>query len=292
MTPLISLIIPTINQVKLVVECLDSLFKKNQSLAENFPFEVIVIDDGSPKPIQQQLKNALKSFSVRLILKNTNTGFATTVNQGIQASQGQFIILVNNDVKFVSDQCIKEMVTEAQNHQGCVIGARLLYPDGRIQHGGIFYRPAKRIFDHEYRHKPGNFPPALQTREVFGVTGALMLFDQEARRRLGGLDERFFLSWEDVDFCMRAWAAGLSVIYLGKAFAVHAEGKTRFNRASPKLAFWHRKEIETKQRFYAKWSGKLASLNGVKPAPSGSISVEQAKKWRSVVGPSQSSEGS
>ena len=122
------------------------------------------------------------------------------------------------------------MLKEIEKPGAGVVGARLLYPSGRLQHAGIVYLPRARRFDHEYRHRPGNYPPALETTEVLGVTGALMLVEKGFWDKLGGMDEQFFLSWEDVDFSLRAWAAGRRVLYTGQAYAVHPEGTTRANR--------------------------------------------------------------
>ena len=128
-----------------------------------------------------------------------------------------------------------------------MVGARLLYP------GGL---PAACR-----RCLPAAHPAVLtmstgtgrattrrpwKQRRSWGLLGALMLVEKGFWDKLGGMDEQFFLSWEDVDFSLRAWAAGRRVLYTGQAYAVHPEGTTRANRKAASLGFLAQDGQETK----------------------------------------------
>lgn len=278
MKPMVSIVIPTINQVELVQQTLALLMKTD------YPnYEVIVVDDGSPLHIQQRLLNAIKDFHLQVIVKKVNSGFSSTVNVGAANARGDYICIMNNDIRIVQPNWLSTMVDSAQTSQAGIVGTRLLYGDGRIGHGGILYVPSQKRFDHEYRYKPGNYGPALGAREVLGVTGALMLIDRRLWAALRGMDQRFFLSWEDVDLSLRAWAAGWRVIYNGMTYAIHPEGFTRANKRWNQWKLWVTKEMKTKQFFNQKWRRHLAQLDKFRPRNTGNISTEQAAFWRRIV---------
>ena len=277
----ISVIIPTVNQVDLVRRCLDSFFASAPSAI--YPYEVIVVDDGSSPEIQQNLQEALRAYPARLITKPNNSGFSATVNRGVAASSGRYICLLNNDVTFIQKNWLDIMMREVTRAKAGVIGPRLLYPDGRIQHGGIIYVPEVGGFDHEYRMHPGDLPAALRTREVLGVTGALMLINRQLWDRLGGMDERFFVGMEDIDFSLRTWEEGWRIYYCGAAVAVHPEGFTRGNNP-----YWQAKGYESGHKFAQKWQHKLNGLRrNSRPVGGGgrtiSLSEAQAAQWRKMV---------
>ena len=282
--PMISVIIPTVNQVELVTQCLSYFYSNEPSI--QYTYEVIVVDDGSSPEIQQNLRKALIDFPVRLLTKDENQGFSATVNHGVANSNGKFICLLNNDVTLNQKNWLDMMMRDAIRSQMGVVGPRLLYPDGQIQHGGIIYIPASGGFDHEYRGKPSNYPPALRTREVLGVTGALMLINRELWELLNGMDERFFVGMEDIDFCLRTWEVGWRICYTGSVSAIHPEGHTRGNDP-----YWKKKGLESCQKFMEKWYGKLLLLGGPGNVPenqlrvgqiTGSISEEQAIRWQRI----------
>ena len=274
--PLISIIIPTVNQVKLVVDCLNSL--KNTEQNASFTCEIIIVDDGSSAELQAELKRILASYPVKLITRPENLGFATTVNQGVAASSGRFICLLNNDVTLIQPNWLSIMLQEAERPQVGVVGPRLLYPDHRIQHGGIIYVPETGGFDHEYRYQPENTPLALRSREVLGVTGAIMLINRTLWNNLGGMDQRFFVGMEDVDFCLRTWENGWRIIYSGAAYALHPEGTTR--GPDP---HWHAKGLESCHQFALKWQSKLRRLR-IGQVVGKSTSEAQAREWQRLVG--------
>ena len=278
---IVSVVIPTVNQVDLVKQCLNSFFESDPSAV--YPYEVIVVDDGSSPEIQQQLRKAMTAFPVRLIIQPQNSGFSKTVNRGAASSTGKYICLLNNDVTLIQKNWLDIMMRDTHRVKAGVIGPRLLYPNGTIQHGGIIYVPELGGFDHEYRHQPGNFPPALQTREVLGVTGALMLINRTLWNLLGGMNERFFVGMEDIDFSLRTWEQGWRIYFTGAAVAVHPEGFTR-----GKNPYWRSKGLESGQVFAQIWNRKLLALRkNSRPATRQnkliSISEAQAVQWRKIV---------
>ncbi|NLZ44109.1 MAG: glycosyltransferase family 2 protein [Clostridia bacterium] len=285
--PLVSIVIPTVNQIELVEKCVVSILKSKPSVLCNQ--EIIVVDDGSPPELQRDLRRRLRPYPVRLLLKEKNTGFAATVNMGAARSKGDYLCLVNSDVLFPQKYWLDPLLREARKPRTGVVGARLLYPDGRIQHGGVIYLPAQRTFDHEYRYRPGNYVPALRRGEALAVTGALMLVNKGLWERMGGMDERFFIALEDVDFSLRVWEEGWRVIYAGDVMAVHHEGLTRGRGPADKNPFWFAKERESIERFSRKWRGRFAPFRvtggaGSRREDDGgrSLSRVQALRWQKI----------
>ena len=128
-----------------------------------------------------------------------------------------------------------------------IVGAQLLYPDGRIQFGGtVRNRDAPEWFDHRYRFKPGDWGPAAQTSPALAVTGACMYVRREVIERVGLLDERYPMAYEDVDWCLRAWQAGLSRAATSRSPGSCTTSRSRAapTRASasapPSALFWER----------------------------------------------------
>ena len=129
-----------------------------------------------------------------------------------------------------------------------IVGAQLLYPDGRIQFGGtVRNRDAPEWFDHRYRFKPGDWGPAAQTSPALAVTGACMYVRREVIERVGMLDERYPMAYEDVDWCLRAWQAGYRVRYFPIARLVHHESLTRGTTQGER-------ELESQRLFWERWS--------------------------------------
>jgi len=248
---MISVIIPTVNQVDLVKQCYQSFI---QTVSET-PYEIIIVDDGSPMHIQQALMEWADSVPIKCILKPSNSGFSAAVNAGIREAQGQCVLLVNNDIVFHEPGWLGHMIQTIQLEPKVgIVGARLLYSNHTIQHGGVFYS-GRGNFDHRYRFLPGNHPPALVIEDVNAVTGALMLIRKELFQHIGMLSEEYYIAYEDIDLCYRAKQHGWRIIYCGTASAVHLEGQTRGTTTANKNPFWRRKEMESRAKFWSKWMG-------------------------------------
>lgn len=243
---LVSIIIPTIKRVDLVQKCVSSLI----SITKGIKYEIIVIDDGSNQQEKRKLQHLAKKYNFSLILKTHNTGFAKTVNYGIKAAIGDYIVIVNNDIIFTQANWLTKMVNTARlDRKIGIVGCRLLYPNNQIQHAGVSFNPKDR-FRHDYRFAPADHPPALKIKPIGFVTGALMLIKRETVEQIGLLDESYFIACEDTEYCLRAREAGWIVIYCGEAKAIHLEGATRGNTPENKVLEWYKKELNGIRRLF------------------------------------------
>lgn len=228
------------------------------SLAEQEPgAEVLVVDDCSPAPELVDMLEREAPDSCRVHRQPTNEGFSRTVNVGLRLAQqqGRDAILVNADMEFGAPFIDRMQAVEAD-----VVGGLLLYPNGLIQHAGIFFSLLHRVFDHIYRYAPGDLPEAHRAR-VCPVTGALQFIRHSTLENVGLYDEDFRLGWEDVDYCIRTFIAGGTCVMEPEVQAIHHESMFR-DRPSQKLADWQTGSwmhfIEKyKQQSFAQWVPSL-----------------------------------
>lgn len=210
-----SIIIPVWNGREYLAACLDGI------LGQIGPQdEVIVVDncssDGSAALVRERYPQA------RLIENERNLGFAGGCNVGLRAAQGEVLFLVNQDVVLRAGwlEAMWEALTPAEVG---VVGCKLLYPDGTIQHaGGMVQYPLAHTQHHGYREPDrGQWD---DKREVDFVTGAAIGLKTRLLKEVGLFDEGFFPAfYEEVDLCYRARAAGYQVIYVSDGVAVHHE---------------------------------------------------------------------
>lgn len=209
---------------------------------------VIVADDHSG-PEHLAALRAIDGIDV-LVESERNSGFAANVNRGLRATDPERdVVVLNSDVEALPGW-LEGLQYAAYRDCGVgIVGAQLLYPDGRIQFGGtVRNRDAPEWFDHRYRFKPGDWGPAAQTSPALAVTGACMYVRRELIERVGLLDERYPMAYEDVDWCLRAWQAGYRVRYFPIARLVHHESATRGTAQGER-------ELASQRLFWERWSG-------------------------------------
>ncbi len=213
------------------------------SLASTAPdAEVLVVDDGSPAGhLVAQLEPVCRELGQRLVLKEENSGFAKTVNVGLRTAmeEGRDAVLVNQDIQFLEPGWLPAMLerTDAQGRPAAVVGAKLLYPSGLIQHAGLHYSRLYRWYDHRYRFGPSDLPEANVPSTCL-VTGALQLIRHDTLQRVGLYDETFVMGYEDVDYGLRTFDAGLTCEYEPTAWAIHHETAIRGGGDERSLARW------------------------------------------------------
>lgn len=222
----LSVIIVNYNTGELLARCLRSIKAATHDF-QNPATEVIVIDNAS-KDESITLRQGSGQASIKTIENKTNVGFAKAVNQGIKIAKSEYILLLNPDTE-VKDDAIRKLMEFAQDRDDLgVVGTRLINPDGSIQpsvfHAPTIWRAVREFWlgqEGAYsKYTPKGNGPVM----VDAVVGAVFLITPQARKKVGLLDERYFMYFEDLDYCRRVKKAGLKVYYLPSAQIVHHHG--------------------------------------------------------------------
>ncbi len=264
-----SIVIPVWNRAEYTIKCLEALAG---SIADDFTYEVVVVDNGSTDATAEFL--ASLGGDVQVVTNPVNLGFAKACNQGAKAARGEWIVFLNNDTE-PSAGWLEELVALGEReHRAGIVGAKLLYPDGTIQHAGVVFTgkaEGKAIihgehFDkdvlidllpyHLYRKMPADAPYVNKVRDFQVVTGACMAIRRELFAAVGGFDEAFKNGFEDVDLCLKALQKDYRVIYCPTAVVVHHESKSegRHDHDLPNARIFHERWSEfvvpDDERFY------------------------------------------
>ncbi|MBK8000463.1 MAG: glycosyltransferase [Verrucomicrobia bacterium] len=240
-TPRVSIVIPTFNNLALTKQCLAALYQTTPAALA----EIIIVDNGSTDGSVPFFEAEQNAGRLRAALNPQNLGFARGCNQGALEARGEFVLFLNNDTQ-TQPGWLEAMLNATRETQAGVVGCKLLYPDGSIQHAGIEF--INGVPDHRFRHAAANAPEVNQRREFDMVTGACFLMPKKLFVDLGGFDEVFRNGVEDVDLCLRVRGAGHKVVYEPEAVVIHHEGKTqgRFNHVTENLKI-----------FFARWKGQF-----------------------------------
>jgi GT2 family glycosyltransferase len=237
----VDIVIPSYRDAEYVAALVRSLRKTVRSGMAR----VIVADDASGPEHLAALRR-IKGVE-RIVESERNEGFAANVNRGLRATDpARDVVVLNSDIEALP-RWLECLQYAAHRRPGVgIAGAQLQYPDGRIQFGGtVRNRDLPEWFDHRYRFKPVGWGPADQSSPTLAVTGACMYVRREVIERVGLLDEQYAMAYEDVDWCLRAWQAGLGVTYFPAARMIHHESVTRGTvqgerELSSQRLFWER----------------------------------------------------
>jgi GT2 family glycosyltransferase len=215
----VSIIVPVHGRAALTRRCLDALLGELPQGCE-----VIVVDDASPDATATLL--ASYRDAIRVVTLPANRGYARACNEGAAIATHDKLVFLNNDTEPQSGwlQALDEYARE--HPAAAVIGAKLVYPTGSIQHAGVAI--GQDGFPHNlYGGLPGEHPAVNRSRRLQAVTGACMLVDRSAFERAGGFDTAYVNSLEDVDLCLRIGQSGGEVHYCHEAVLVHLESASR-----------------------------------------------------------------
>lgn len=260
-----SIIIPTYNNSFLVENCVQSIRKFEKDT------QIIVVSDGSERKELGLLDRLSTNLGFELVIRPCNGGFAAAVNAGLTQAKGDVVTLVNNDVVFTRPLLQTITNTFEVDPKIGIIGARLFYPDGRIQHGGLYFSRSTLSFLDRFKNKKPESP--VENRYLLAVTGALFSIKKELIDKIGLLNEKYFIACEDTEYCLRAWEAGYRVFLNRFVEALHKEGATRGNSPQTKKQkspAWHLKEFEAIKLFrndlekfdISSFEKKIRALNG------------------------------
>ena len=215
----ISIVIPVHGRAHLTRRCLDLLL---DGLGADC--EVVVVDDASEDGTPELL--AGYGDRIRVVRLEENAGFATACNQGAAAAAGERLVFLNNDTEPRSGWLAALRRYEGEHPEAAVVGAKLLYSTGTVQHAGVVFGQ-DGYPHHLYAGFPAEHPAVSHPRRLQAVTAACMLVEREAFEAAAGFDAGFHNSLEDVDLCLRIGAAGGEVHYCDEAELVHLESASR-----------------------------------------------------------------
>ena len=259
-TPLVSIIIPTRDEARLLDRCLTSLLRKTNYTH----IEIIIVDNGSKatetfelfEHYQQQLTSCFQ-----VIRHDHPFNFSQLVNLGVAHAQGDIILLLNNDMEFIHPcHWLEEMIGFAQHPDIACVSAKLLYPqDDTIQHAGIVCGIGG-VANHGHRHfsskHPGYFNRLAVVSNVSAVTGACLMVEKALWEKVNGFDENLAIAYNDIDFCLKLQSLALRHVVLPHITFYHYESKSRgFDTTQEKQARLFREHQYMQER----WQERLTN---------------------------------
>lgn len=232
--PMVSILIPTRDAFHLIEQCVESVLKKS-----TYPnYEIIVIDNRSADTDAVAYLAALAARpKVRVLRYEQDFNYSAINNFAARQAGGEVLCLLNNDTEVISPDWLEEMVGQLlQSHVG-VVGAKLYYPDGCVQHGGDVVGVgglANHAHAYLQRTEPGYCNRAVVAQDLSAVTAACLVTWRNLYQELGGLNERDLpVAFNDVDYCLRAREAGYRVVWTPHAELYHHESMTRGKDSTP-----------------------------------------------------------
>lgn len=242
--PLVSVVIPNRDSYELVSTVLKGLAERTDYPA----LQVIVVDNGSTDArvlsLYEQSKQQFSDFAISLCHETFN--FSRAVNRGIAMASGSLVLLLNNDIEMIDPGWLKEMVSCFAYPDTGIVGARLLYPNRRIQHAGVIVGLgglAGHWFSQAPEKLPGPMGRLAVRQSLSAVTAAAMLISRACIDATGPFNEEAFaIAYNDVDFCLRAAEHGFRVVWTPFATLIHHESASRGSDERPETIARFREE--------------------------------------------------
>ena len=223
-TGLVSIIIPTCAARGYIETCIKSL--RERTAYRNV--EIVCVDNIPDSQVAWKIW--LQQNADKVVPMPDAFNWSHFNNRGVAAASGEYLLFLNDDIEVTQPDWLDALLEHAQRPEVAVVGPQLLYPDGKVQHAGMFLATrgiARHAFRFAAADEPGYFGLALTQRNVIAVTGACMLMRRSVHQALGGFEEAHEIINNDLDFCLRAHRAGKLVVFTPYASLVHHEAASR-----------------------------------------------------------------
>jgi glycosyltransferase involved in cell wall biosynthesis len=243
--PLVSLIIPTRNGLQLLRQCIESISSK--TIYNNYEF--IIVDNGSDDPATLDYLDTLRNKSNFTIFRDDRPfNYSQLNNAAVRIARGEIIGLINNDIEVIEPNWLGEMVSHAVRPEVGAVGAKLLFPNNTLQHGGVLLGIGG-VANHAHLNLPANhhgyFARMSVTQQFSAVTAACLLVRKSTYNEVNGLDENnLTVAFNDVDFCIRLIKAGYKNVWTPYAVLYHHESATRGQDIAPEKRARFEREVK------------------------------------------------
>ena len=254
--PMISIIIANKDHASDLRRCIDSILER--STYDNY--EIIVVENNSEtEEIWNYYKELEGKERIRVVTYKGKFNYSAVNNKGVGEAKGEYILLLNNDTQVITVNWMEELLMYAQREDVGAAGAKLYYENKTIQHAGVVlalgaHRTAGHSHYGQHRENLGYMGRLCYAQDVSAVTGACLMVAKDLFRKVGGLDESFAVSLNDVDFCLKLREAGYLNVFTPFAELYHFESVSRGLDDRGEKAERYEEESE---RFRAKWKAVL-----------------------------------
>ena len=262
-SPRISIVIPNKDHVEDLKRCISSIEEK--STYDNY--EIVVVENNSEtKEIKDYYELLKDDPRVKVVTYTGPFNYSAINNFGVKETTGEYILLLNNDTQVITVNWMEEMLMYAQRDDVGAVGAKLYYGDKTIQHAGVViglgaHRTAGHTHYKQHRENLGYMGRLCYAQDVTAVTGACLLVKKSLFEKVGGLDESFAISLNDVDFCLKLRKLGLLNVFTPFAELYHFESISRglddqgekaerYNRESAHFRDKWKKELQQGDPYY------------------------------------------
>lgn len=259
--PLVSIIIPTKDQLSILQRCVESLLEKTRYAN----YELLIVDNASET---QEARNWLSGVEqmgdakVRVLRYPHPFNYSAINNMAAREARGEYLVLLNNDTAIISDSWLDELLNHALRPEIGIVGAKLLYPDGRIQHAGVVLGlrgPAEHPFIGNAIDAPGYMQRLQVDQNYSAVTAACLMIRKSIYDEVGGLDEEAFkVSYNDVDLCLKVGQLGYLTVWTPHAVVMHEGSVSQKQVDSAALEEKRQRFLAEQDAMYEKWLPQLA----------------------------------
>ncbi len=229
--PLVSIVIPTAGKIVrlkgLLTDLILNCVSKISAVSTYKNIEFVIVDNGN---IEKERKEQFEKYGCRFVTYTAaEINIAKKLNLGVGVARGDMLLLLNDDIEPITADWIEQMLMQFEKPHVGVVGAKLLYPNDKIQHAGVVHNRSKPDHVRRLYHRgdDGYFFSTSGVRNFIAVTGACMMTRRSIYRSVGGFSEELAISFNDVDYCMKVRACGYQVVYTPHAELYHFESKSR-----------------------------------------------------------------
>jgi len=252
--PSVDLIIPTRDGLDVLKPCITSILDK--TTYSNF--HIILVDNGSEKPETLEYFDEIQSDDrVSIVQYPGEFNYSAINNFAVAHGKSDYVGLINNDIEVIDAHWLTQMMAWASQENTGIVGAKLLFSNGKIQHAGVIIgmgNAAGHIHRLEEGDAPGYQMRCLATQNMMAVTAACLITPRTLYEELGGLNETDFkVAYNDIDYCLRVEALKRDIIWTPEARLFHHESVTRGDDMSDQHIERYFSELETLQ---ARWKSK------------------------------------
>ena len=254
--PKISIVIPNKDHVEDLRRCITSIVEK--STWDNY--EILVVENNSSsREIFSYYEEISNNPRIRVLTCEGEFNYSRVNNFGVSQAEGEYVLLLNNDTQVITVNWMEELLMYAQRPDVGAVGGKLYYEDKTIQHAGVViglgaHRTAGHVHYRQKRENLGYMGRLCYAQNLTAVTGACLMVRKSVYEEVGGLDEAFAVSLNDVDFCLKLRAAGYLNVFTPFAELYHFESVSRGRDDEGERAARYDREAA---RFREKWKAEL-----------------------------------